>query len=89
MESGQVIDLFSHSITMVMMIVAVILVPGLCVGLTVAIFQAVTQINEMTLSFIPRLFVTIMVLIVAGPWILDRLIDFTKEIIHNIPYMIG
>lgn len=89
MTPGEVIDIFSHAIYLMMVIIAVILLPGLIVGLLVAMFQAATQINEMTLNFIPRLFVTIGILLVAGPWILTQLLEFTVSLIKEIPFIIG
>jgi len=65
-----------------------ILGAGLLVGLTVGIFQAVTQIHEMTLSFIPKIAVVGFVLILMIPWSLDVLLSFTQEIYNQIPNMI-
>ena len=56
-------------------------------GLTVGIFQAVTSINEMTLTFIPKMAVVAIMLIILTPWFLDVLISFTQEIIYQIPFM--
>ncbi|MBT7790166.1 MAG: flagellar biosynthesis protein FliQ [Calditrichaeota bacterium] len=69
-------------------LLAPILGAGLLVGLTVGIFQAVTQINEMTLSFIPKIAVVGFVLILLIPWFLDVLLNFTQEIYNQIPNMI-
>ena len=52
-------------------------------------FQAATQINEMTLSFIPKLIVTLVVMLVAGPWMLSLIVDYTRRLMENIPYLIG
>lgn len=89
MDPQTVIDIFRQAMYLIMLVVAVILIPGLVVGLLVAMFQAATQINEMTLNFIPRLFVTIGVLLLAGPWILTRFLDFSNRLIREIPYLIG
>jgi len=59
------------------------------VGLIVGVFQAATQINEMTLSFIPKLLGLAAVLLVAGPWMLSQLIGYTKQLIESIPSLIG
>ncbi len=72
-------DQMGGAIQLVLLISAVIILPGLVVGLCVSIFQAATQINEQTLSFLPRLVVTLLVLIVAGKWILIKLIDTVSE----------
>jgi len=68
---------------------SVLILPGLFVGLLVAMFQAATQINEMSLSFIPKLLVTFLTLIFAGPWLLKTMINYTDTLINNIPYLIG
>jgi flagellar biosynthetic protein FliQ len=65
------------------------MVPSLIVGLIVSVFQAATQINEQTLSFLPRLIVTILVIMQLGPWILMKLMDFTINLFVNIPMIIG
>ena len=67
----------------------VIIGPGLIIGLVVSTFQAATQINEQTLSFLPRLLVTLIVIIVAGPWMLTQLLDHANRLFANIPYLIG
>jgi flagellar biosynthesis protein FliQ len=67
----------------------IILVPALVVGVMVSMFQAATQINEMTLSFIPKLLITLFVLAVAGPWMLNFIMDYTLKLFENIPGMIG
>ncbi len=71
------------------MLILVILLPALVVGLLVSMFQAATQINEMTLSFIPKLLVTLLTFILAGPWMLRLIIDYTQQLIHDIPFLIG
>lgn len=70
-------------------LILVLLLPALIVGLLVSMFQAATQINEMTLSFIPKLLITIVVLMVAGPWMLSLLMDYMQRLFENIPYVIG
>ncbi len=55
----------------------------------VAVFQASTQINEQTLSFLPRLLVMLITLVVLGPWLVTQLMEFTERLIHNIPQLIG
>jgi len=70
-------------------LILVLLVPALAVGLLVSMFQAATQINEMTLSFIPKLLITLLVVVMAGPWMLSLLIDYTRRLMENIPYLIG
>ncbi|EKJ6950737.1 flagellar biosynthetic protein FliQ, partial [Pseudomonas aeruginosa] len=70
-------------------IVGVLVVPSLLVGLVVAMFQVATQINEQTLSFLPRLMVILLTLIVLGPWLLRQLMEYTQTLIGNIPLLIG
>ena len=83
------VDLFREALWLTSMIVAVLVVPSLLVGLLVAMFQAATQINEQTLSFLPRLLVIMLTLIWAGPWLVRQLMEFTTSLIQNIPLMIG
>ena len=66
-----------------------LLVPALVVGVLVSMFQAATQINEMTLSFIPKLLVTLLVMVLAGPWMLRLITDYTLQLFQQIPSMIG
>lgn len=83
------VDLMREAILLVIIIVAIGVVPSLLVGLAVAVFQAATQINEQTLSFLPRLMATLLALIVAGPMILRMLMEFFQRLAENIPYLIG
>jgi len=69
--------------------VAVMVVPSLIVGLAISVFQAATQINEQTLSFLPRLIVTIGALMWFGPWLLTQMMDLFSFLFHNIPLLIG
>jgi len=71
------------------LLAAPILLISLAVGLLIAMFQAATQINEMTLSFVPKLIAVAAVLMASGPWLLRQIIGFTQKLIENIPYMIG
>ncbi len=68
---------------------APILLSSLAVGLVIAMFQAATQINEMTLTFVPKLVTIGAVLIVAGPWMITVLVDYIQELVRNIPSLIG
>lgn len=89
MTPESVMTVFNETLYIIVILTMVVLVPALVVGLVVAMFQAATQINEMTLSFIPKLLVVLGVLMAAGPWMLEILIDFTKRHIGNIPMLIG
>lgn len=83
------VDIIREALSMTALVVAAIIVPSLLVGLMVAMFQAATQINEQTLSFLPRLLVSFMTLIVLGPWLVGQWIEYTTRLIHNIPFVIG
>lgn len=83
------VDLVREAIYIIVMLVALILTPGLIVGLIVSVFQAATQINEQTLSFLPRLLVTLLVIVAAGPYMMTKIIDFSEQLIMNIPILIG
>ncbi|AKG00274.1 TPA: flagellar biosynthesis protein FliQ [Pseudomonas aeruginosa] len=83
------LDLFREALWLTALIVGVLVVPSLLVGLVVAMFQAATQINEQTLSFLPRLMVILLTLIVLGPWLLRQLMEYTQTLIGNIPLLIG
>nr|WP_297457491.1 flagellar biosynthesis protein FliQ [uncultured Halomonas sp.] len=66
-----------------------LLITALLIGLLVSLFQAATQINEMTLSFIPKILGVFAALVLAGPWLIQLITDFTTELFRNIPLMIG
>lgn len=89
MSPDIIIDLFAQAFMLVILMVAVLIVPGLLVGLVVSTFQAATQINEQTLSFLPRLIVTIAAIMIAGPWLLTKLTDFTTNLMMNMTQYIG
>ncbi len=82
-------DLMREALYLAMVMVAVIIVPSLVVGLIVSVFQAATQINEQTLSFLPRLIVTLLTLMVLGPWLGGLVTDFTERLIVDIPTFLG
>lgn len=88
MGAGDITDVFREAIFLTLLILLIIITPGLLVGLIVSIFQAATQINEQTLSFIPRLIVTMLVLLMTGPWILKLLLDFTNKLFDLMPHMV-
>ena len=89
MTPDVVASIFSEGVYVMLLIMAVLILPGLAVGLLVAMFQAATQINESSLSFIPKLFITFIVLVLAGPWLLKTMVNYTDSLISNIPYLIG
>ncbi len=84
-----VMDLLGSAFFLTMVIVALIVGPSLAVGLVVSMFQAATQINEQTLSFLPRLLITLATIMVAGGWLLTQFIDLFTGLIMRIPQLIG
>lgn len=89
MSDSLVGDIFTNALYIVLIIVLVTIVPSLIVGLMVSTFQAATQINEQTLSFLPRLIVTILAIILFGPWAVGAVVDYARELYLNIPFLIG
>ena len=83
------VDLVAEALQVVMLLVLVLVVPGLVMGLVVALFQAATQINEQTLSFLPRLLVMLVTLIVAGPWLTQKFMEYITGLYTSIPQLIG
>ena len=83
-----VVDLFRQAIFIIITMLGILIVPGLLVGLVVSIFQAATQINEQTLSFLPRLLVTFLMLVLTGPWLLRMMLEFTESIFNQLPQII-
>ena len=79
----------SQGLLVLLMVSAPMLLAALAVGLLVSIFQAATQINEMTLSFIPKLVTVFLTMVVAGPWIMSTLIDYIRRLYTQIPSLIG
>lgn len=84
-----VITVGKSALEVTLLLMLFLLVPALVVGLLISVIQAATQINEMTLSFIPKLLVTVAVVTFGGPFILRILTDFTLRLYHSIPGMIG
>jgi flagellar biosynthetic protein FliQ len=89
MTPETVMDLAHKTLVVTSLISAPLLLIALITGLVIGMLQAATQINESTLSFIPKLLMLVLTLFVAGPWILRVLIDFTHDLYANIPAMIG
>jgi flagellar biosynthetic protein FliQ len=83
-----VVSFAKEAITLTILISMPLLGLGLIVGLAVSIFQAVTSVQEMTLSFIPKILAVMLGLLFFAPWMLQRLVGFTREIITNIPLYI-
>ncbi|MDP4030045.1 MAG: flagellar biosynthesis protein FliQ [Gallionella sp.] len=89
MTPETVITIGQQAIEMTLMLAAPLLLSALVIGLVVSIFQAATQINEMTLSFIPKLLGIFLTLIFAGPWMVNTMVDYIRRLFGNIPWMIG
>lgn len=79
------VDLFKDALYIVLLLVAAIIVPGLLIGLVVAVFQAATSINEQTLSFLPRLIATILALIFFSHWMTQVLMEYFFRLVEEIP----
>lgn len=81
--------LFGEAFYLTVVMVLVIVGPSLLVGLVVATFQAATQINEQTLSFLPRLIITLATIMMTGPWLLTKMTDLFESLMLEIPNIIG
>lgn len=89
MESQQVLTLGQEGLMMLLTISAPLLLVVLVVGLVVSIFQAATQIHEATLSFVPKLVAAVIVLAIAGPWMISSLVEYLQRTIQAIPSVVG
>jgi flagellar biosynthetic protein FliQ len=89
MTPQTVLTLAQQALWITALVSAPLLLTALVVGLVVSIFQAATQINEMTLSFIPKLLAMFAALVLAGPWMLALLVDYVQRLFTSIPQMIG
>ena len=83
------VDILNDALWLVILIVSIAIIPSLIVGLIVSIFQAATSINEQTLSFLPRLIVTLLALIFGGHWFTRVIMEYTNELILSIPTVVG
>lgn len=89
MTPDTVLTLLHRGLEIITLLLAVLLLPSLGVGLLVSMFQAATQINEMTLSFIPKLLAILLTMVFAGPWMLRLVLDYTRQLFMDIPVLIG
>lgn len=89
MTPEMVMDLAHSTLMVTSMIAAPLLLVALVTGLLIGMLQAATQINESTLSFIPKLLLLVLTLFATGPWILRMLVDFTHDLYASIPNVIG
>lgn len=88
MSPDVALQLFGNAFYLVVIMVLVIVGPSLMVGLAVSVFQAATQINEQTLSFLPRLIVTLATIMLTGPWLMQQFIDLFTQLTLQIPELI-
>ncbi len=84
-----VLNIASDSLTVATMLAAPLLLSALATGVSIGVLQAATQINEMTLSFIPKLLVLVLALMISGPWMLQVITNYTRTLFTSIPQMIG
>ncbi len=89
MTPDTVVTLWREAMFLIVVMVTVIVMPSLVVGLVVSTFQAATQINEQTLSFLPRLLTTLFAVMLAGPWLLRKVLEFTEQLITSVPFLVG
>jgi flagellar biosynthetic protein FliQ len=89
MSPELVINLVQNALYILIIVSAPVLLVSLVVGLLVSVLQAATQINEMTLTFIPKLLAMFLVLVLAGPWMLNTLVEYTTRLFQSIPSVIG
>ena len=89
MDAQQVLAAGQNGLTILLMVAAPVLLTVLVVGLVVSIFQAATQINEATLSFVPKIVAAAAVLGLAGPWMLTTLVEYLQRVLQSIPSAVG
>jgi flagellar biosynthetic protein FliQ len=89
MNADSVIDIGRQAMEITILLAAPVLIASLAIGLLVAMFQAATQINEMTLSFVPKLMIVALVMIAAGPWMLRQIVGFTERLFQSLPHLLG
>ena len=89
MTTQTVLSLAMQALQTLLLVSAPLLLAALAAGLVVSIFQAATQINEMTLSFLPKLLAVFLVIVAAGPWMMTTMIDYMQRLFDQIPFLIG
>jgi len=89
MTPESVMTIGSQAIQVSLLLGAPLLLVALVIGLVISIFQAATQINEATLSFIPKLVAIFLTLIIAGPWMLEKMLDYIRALFMSIPQLVG
>jgi flagellar biosynthetic protein FliQ len=89
MTPETVMTIGQHALELTLLLAAPLLLVALLVGLMIGVFQAATQINEMTLSFIPKLRAIAATLLIAGPWMLKMVVDYTRDLFQSLPQLIN
>ncbi len=89
MDAQQVFTIGQQGLHLLLLVAAPLLLTVLAVGLVVSVFQAATQINEATLSFVPKVVAAVAVLAIAGPWMLTQLVDYIRQTLLSIPSAVG
>ncbi len=89
MTPEMVLTITTEALTIATMLAAPLLLSALATGVSIGVLQAATQINEMTLSFIPKLLVLVAALMIAGPWMLQVITSYTQRLYSSIPQVIG
>jgi flagellar biosynthetic protein FliQ len=89
MTPSTVIDIGRQAIEVLLLVSAPLFIAALVTGLLVSIFQAATQINEATLSFVPKLIMIFVTLVLAGPWMISVMTDYIRRLFESIPSLIG
>lgn len=89
MNPGMATQLISDAIFTIIEILLVLIVPGLLLGIVVAVFQAATSIQEQTLTFLPRMLLTLLMVVFAGHWLIQKLLDWFANLSQLIPAMLG
>ncbi|HPT49838.1 MAG TPA: flagellar biosynthesis protein FliQ [Accumulibacter sp.] len=84
-----VMNIGRQAVEMTLLLSAPLLLAALVIGLIVSIFQAATQINEQTLSFIPKLVGMLLILLLAGPWMLQLMVEYVRRLFESIPLLVG
>jgi flagellar biosynthetic protein FliQ len=89
MDASQVFTVGQQGLMLLLMVSAPVLIVVLVVGLVVSVFQAATQINEATLSFVPKIVAAVVVLAIAGPWMMTTLVEYLQRTLQSIPGAVG
>lgn len=85
MDQGQILEIVNQALISMAIVALPILIPAMLTGITVSLFQAVTQISEQTLTFVPKIFVLIICFLISGPWIFRFISNYAIKIIERVP----